>query len=101
MDEKYEVSELVRVVPVERVTLVSTRGFDDVVAACCWRRNVGHPRVAERVGVSARLDVRPVRARPPWYDAHNEALVSSALIEGRKGNHACSASTSCSNDGRP
>ena len=42
MDEKYEVSELVRVVPVERVTLVSTRGFDDVVAACCWRRNAGH-----------------------------------------------------------
>jgi len=33
MDEKYEVSELARVVPVERVTLVSTRGFDDVVAA--------------------------------------------------------------------
>ena len=33
MDEKYEVSELARVVPVERVTFVSTRGFDDVVAA--------------------------------------------------------------------
>jgi hypothetical protein len=33
MDEKYDASELVRVVPVERVTLVSTRGFDDVVAA--------------------------------------------------------------------
>jgi len=33
MEEKYEVSELARVVPVERVTFVSTRGFDDVVAA--------------------------------------------------------------------
>ena len=33
MDEKYEVSELARVVPVERVTVVSTRGFDGVVAA--------------------------------------------------------------------
>jgi uncharacterized protein (DUF302 family) len=33
MDEKYKASELVRVIPVERVTLVSTRGFDDVVAA--------------------------------------------------------------------
>ena len=33
MDEKYDVSELVRVVPVERMTLVSTHGFDDVVAA--------------------------------------------------------------------
>jgi uncharacterized protein (DUF302 family) len=31
--DKYDVSEQVRVVPVERVTLVSTRGFDDVVAA--------------------------------------------------------------------
>jgi hypothetical protein len=33
VDEKYDASELVRVVPVERVTLVSRRGFDDVVAA--------------------------------------------------------------------
>lgn len=33
MDEKQDVSEQVRVVPVERVTLVSARGFDDVVAA--------------------------------------------------------------------
>ena len=33
MDEKYDVSEAARVVPVERVTFVSTRGFDDVVAA--------------------------------------------------------------------
>ena len=32
MDEKYEASELVRVVPMERVTLVSKRAFDDVVA---------------------------------------------------------------------
>jgi hypothetical protein len=32
MDEKYKASELMRVIPVERVTLVSTRGFDDV-----WR----------------------------------------------------------------
>jgi Domain of unknown function DUF302 len=31
--EKHDVSEQVRVVPVERVTLVSTRGFDEVVAA--------------------------------------------------------------------
>jgi hypothetical protein len=33
MDEKYDVSERVRVVPVERVTLVSARGFEDVVAS--------------------------------------------------------------------
>jgi hypothetical protein len=31
--EKRDVSEQVRLVPVERVTLVSTGGFDDVVAA--------------------------------------------------------------------
>jgi uncharacterized protein (DUF302 family) len=33
MDEKYDVSERVRVVPVERVTLVSARSFEEVVAA--------------------------------------------------------------------
>jgi hypothetical protein len=33
MDEKYDVPELVRVIRVERVTLVSKRAFDDVLAA--------------------------------------------------------------------
>jgi hypothetical protein len=33
VNENYDVSELVRVVPVERVTLVSTRPFEGVVAA--------------------------------------------------------------------